>query len=213
MDMLIVMIVGIALLVFGAVILIKFPNRPGGKIAWAGTEVSSVGAGLPLIVLGVACIIYSAKSGSLRPVFFGKEVETLIRGGQNCLEHYLQDMPKDRVATLEEGVGSTDLIGPQQSSDGMIAIKFTENAAPVGAIKFRFFSNGEIFKVESIVDESCQAIEEYSNSSRGGDKRVLQNWDTLKMNLGGDLYFLRLGYDAGIIGVNYFKKASLEPDP
>jgi hypothetical protein len=37
--------VGIAVAVFGALVLLRFPDRPGGKIAWQGLEVSSVGAG------------------------------------------------------------------------------------------------------------------------------------------------------------------------
>lgn len=36
--------------------LLRFPDRPGGRIVWRGMEVSSAGAGLPLIVLGVAVV-------------------------------------------------------------------------------------------------------------------------------------------------------------
>ena len=52
----ILVVVGIAVAVLGAFVLLRFPNRPGGRIAWQGREVSSVGAGLPLIVVGIAAI-------------------------------------------------------------------------------------------------------------------------------------------------------------
>src|SRR5206468_4767386 len=46
--------IGLALVAFGALILLRFPDRPGGRLRLAGMEVSSVGAGLPLVALGVA---------------------------------------------------------------------------------------------------------------------------------------------------------------
>src|SRR5688500_20344381 len=52
----------VALVVFGAFVLLRFPDRPGGTIRWHGVEVSSVGGGLPLSVLGVVAIA----TGTLR---------------------------------------------------------------------------------------------------------------------------------------------------
>jgi hypothetical protein len=53
--------VGLAVVIFGAVILLFIPNRPGGTITLPGkVEVSSKGAGLPLIVVGIATVAYSA---------------------------------------------------------------------------------------------------------------------------------------------------------
>lgn len=55
--MLVLVVVGIALVVLGAVLLVWKPLLPGGTIKAKWFEVSSVGAGLPLIVLGVATIV------------------------------------------------------------------------------------------------------------------------------------------------------------
>ena len=55
--MLVLVVVGIALIVLGAVVLVWKPLLPGGTIKAKWFEVSSVGAGLPLIVLGVATIV------------------------------------------------------------------------------------------------------------------------------------------------------------
>ncbi|MGH8906108.1 MAG: PASTA domain-containing protein [Egibacteraceae bacterium] len=54
------LIVGVALGVFGALVLLKFPDRPGGTIRVHRMEVSSTGAGLPLIALGIAVMVLSA---------------------------------------------------------------------------------------------------------------------------------------------------------
>jgi hypothetical protein len=57
----VLLIVGLAVVIFGAVILLFLPNRPGGTITLPGkVEVSSKGAGLPLIVVGIATVAYSA---------------------------------------------------------------------------------------------------------------------------------------------------------
>src|SRR4029453_11124988 len=52
----ILLVVGVGVVALGALVLLLFPDRPGGKIAWQGVEVSSLGAGLPLIVVGIAAI-------------------------------------------------------------------------------------------------------------------------------------------------------------
>src|SRR5215207_3860026 len=62
--MLILSIVGVVLVVFGLLILLKLPDRPGGDIQFAGLKVSSKGAGLPLVVLGVACLAFAARGGA-----------------------------------------------------------------------------------------------------------------------------------------------------
>jgi hypothetical protein len=56
---LVLLLVGLALVVFGAFVLIRMPTRPGGTIRARWFEVSSVGAGLPLIVVGVVAIVIS----------------------------------------------------------------------------------------------------------------------------------------------------------
>ncbi len=58
------LVVGLALVGFGALMLLILPDRPGGKVAWHGFEVSSIGAGLPLIVTGVIAVAISAVAPS-----------------------------------------------------------------------------------------------------------------------------------------------------
>src|SRR6266849_5182605 len=49
----------IVVIVFGMVVLLLFPDRPGGRISLGRLgEVSSVGAGVPLIVVGLAALVF-----------------------------------------------------------------------------------------------------------------------------------------------------------
>ena len=59
----VLIVTGAATAAFGAVVLVKFPDRPGGRIAWRGLEVSSAGAGLPMIVIGIGCVLLGALRG------------------------------------------------------------------------------------------------------------------------------------------------------
>lgn len=58
--MYVLLVIGIVLVIFGALVLVKFPDKAGGKITWLGVEISSTGAGLPLIVLGVVTMTLAA---------------------------------------------------------------------------------------------------------------------------------------------------------
>lgn len=88
--------------IFGALVLIKFPNRPGGKIAWGGIEISSVGAGLPLIFLGVVCIMISNTGVPAKWDFWNKQTKsngrltTSFNSGQKGNQRF----PQIRLANL-----------------------------------------------------------------------------------------------------------------
>ena len=142
-----------------------------------GIEISSKGAGLPLIFLGIVCIVIS--NICIPEGWDGRygDNQTILNGqtpidSEDYFEQHFHGIQKDRVATLEEGAEGVQLIGPHQSKDEAIAIKFTENNQPIGAIKFYFYSNNNMFKVETVVDSKCQPIEEYSNVDRGGQACV-----------------------------------------
>lgn len=223
--MFILTVIGIGLAILGALILLKFPDRPGGKIAWGNAEVSSVGAGLPLIVLGVICLLIanrgpgtpgltSTPTPTITPISQSSLTHsptisltppTTTDPAQDCFAEFFQGVAKDRIATIEEGARAVEIIGPHQPRQGVIAVKLTENGQPIGGVKFFLYSNSPsnyLFKIDAVVDSMCQRVEGFSNASRGGDKHVLQNWDSLRMTLGTSSYELALGYSAGL-GVNF----------
>lgn len=125
--------------------------------------------------------------------------------GQECLEKYFVDTQPDRVIALEEGVQDAVLIRRDQEKDEAIGVKFTENSAPIGALQFRFFSAGSIFKILSAVDASCNTVEEYAVEGRPGEKRTLQNWDTLNIQFGGQGYAFSPDFSQGVISADFVR--------
>lgn len=118
---------------------------------------------------------------------------------EDCFDQYFSGIPEDRLATAEEGAERVILIRRGQSKDELIGLNFTDNGQSIGAIKFKFISSNEFFKVQTVVDSNCQEIGEYYNVGRPRDKNVLQNFDTLRIIFRNDTYELRLGYSDGTI--------------
>ncbi|MCA1566990.1 MAG: hypothetical protein LC803_15345 [Acidobacteria bacterium] len=220
--MLVLAVLGVALVLFGGWLLVKLPDRPGGKLALGKVEVSSVGAGLPLVVLGVVCVVLSA-SGDLRgmiglppdkpptptitPTPTATPPHTPTPASGDCLNPYVAAIPADLVASVEVGEANVSLISPAPATNKAFAIKFTNENAPLGAIKLSLYENHGryIFKIASVVDASCQPAS--YRVIGAGDQRTLHDWDTIKIDFGGVAYEARMGYKAGI-ELNYFKRAS-----
>ena len=126
-----------------------------------------------------------------------------ISDPQACLTTFLQNVPNDRIITLENGTYDQQIIGPHQSKDQAIALRLEENRELVGVIKLQFYSLNAMFKIVSIIDFECQPVESFENRSRGGDKHVLQNYDKFEIRFKKGVYALRFGYDAGRINANF----------
>src|SRR6266542_560165 len=122
---------------------------------------------------------------------------------EDCFIQYFSGIPKARVAIMELGTREFRLIRLDQPKDRVIGVRFTDYNRTIGAIRFYFFPANKIFKVETLVDSKCQEIEEYSNANRGGDKRVLQNYDALQMRLGDDEYSFYVAYGEGEIFASF----------
>jgi hypothetical protein len=192
-------VLGIALVAFGALVLLKFPDRPGGEIRWRGFNVSSPAAGLPLIALGVAAVAVSNPSLPSLPGLAGGG-----SGGSFKCPSVFRGIPKDRISTLEEGASDRDIIRVDQPKGEALGIALTDNNQPIGALRLMPFPGDELFKVQSLVDNRCRQVEEFSNADRpGGDRRILQNWDSLRMGLGESTYYLRIGYHTATIRVAF----------
>jgi hypothetical protein len=71
-----------------------------------------------------------------------------------------------------------------KTKDQPIVLKLEENRQLIGAIRFQFYANGSMFKIDSVVDSQCQPLNEFANVSRGGDKHGLQNYDDLQIQFG-----------------------------
>lgn len=95
-------------------------------------------------------------------------------------------------------LGSRDEVF-SQSKQGTVGIRLDALGRPIEALRFQFFpGSGEVFKIETVVDSRCRETEEFSNVSRASDTRTLQNFDTMRVQLGGRFYEVRFGGGATI---------------
>lgn len=125
-----------------------------------------------------------------------------------CLEGFFAGIAPDRIVLVESGAADKDLLTAQQSrSTDPAGIVLLELGQPVVALSYYFFEDDALFKIGSLVDGACQPVD-YANGSRGGDKNVLQNWDTLEVTSGTDVYALRFSYYVGVValGTSKFQK-------
>ncbi len=135
-------------------------------------------------------------------------------GLPECFEGYFGGVTSARVTTLEPGTNDFDLTGVDLKVAEPIGFMFTLNDQPIGAMRFRFVKANQFFRIESVVDSRCEKIEGYLNASRGGDKNVLQQWDTLQLTLDNQAYALQMGVwapedapDKGLIRVDFGEPA------
>lgn len=173
------------------------------------------GPGLILISLGVILFLASMQISDPPTFHFPPNRSTptptptpTSTPNKDCFNRYFSGIPKDRLATAEEGAESVLLIRREQSKDELIGINFTDTGQSIGAIKFYFISSNEFFKIQTVIDSNCQEIEDFYNKDRPIDKYVLQNYDTLRITFENDTYELRLGYTDGAIEALSFKRIS-----
>jgi hypothetical protein len=120
-------------------------------------------------------------------------------GRSDCLAGGFSGVPSGRTRHAESGSSAFEVLPASESKDAPVAVVVEESRRPVGAVEFEYFAGTQIFKILQVVDADCQPVTAFVNSSRGGDKQVLENWDTVEMTFPAGRYALRLGYRDGAI--------------
>ena len=138
--MTILVIVGVAIVVLGAFILLLFPDRPGGRIGWQGAEVSSIGAGLPLIVVGIAAIAIGG-NGVIGGGDDGGALDGEGGSGGSAagtgLELDCPDLPQARVVDVPQGAHELTVAGPVESKTEPFSLRFIDDNQTVGVLTAR----------------------------------------------------------------------------
>jgi hypothetical protein len=127
-----------------------------------------------------------------------------LEGMAGCLDGFFSGIAADRIVQVESGTASKVLLSAQQSKKEPSGLVLLELGQPVVALSYFFFEEDALFKIGSLVDGACQPVE-YTNGSRGGDKNVLQNWDTLEVTSGEYVYAMRFDYSGGVVGLGTSK--------
>ena len=110
---------------------------------------------------------------------------------------WFRNPPPDRVTTMESGTADAELLAADKPKDRPIVVVVTEDGKPVGAVAFRIYEGNALFKITQVVNAGCEPLDSFRNESRGGDRHVLQNYDTVELTFGTLRYTLRLGFDSG----------------
>jgi hypothetical protein len=118
-----------------------------------------------------------------------------------CEKELFADIAPDRIVKVENGKSSKELLGTHQTKQEPAGIVLLDLGEPILVLTYFFIEDDELFKIGSLVDGACQPLE-YANGSRGGSRDVLQNWDTLEVSSGSNIYALRFGYNAGIVSLD-----------
>jgi hypothetical protein len=204
-------LLGVVLIVFGAFVLLRYSDRPGATVKWLGAELSSNGAGLPLIMLGVGCIAFAALrfppgGHSTRDSTTVATSSSPVRKDGTCIDEWLSGIPRDRIDTVEAGMRDLEVIGSHQPLEQPFVLLLTDNGKLIGALRVRLYRasnhSSDLYKIEDAIDAQCSTIEDIRNASRGGNPRELVNWDNLGVTLGGKKYELTIGGEVSI-GVNF----------
>jgi hypothetical protein len=222
----VLIIVGMALIAFGAFVLVRHADRPGGSLKWLGLELSSTGAGLPVIALGIGCIVFAATLGRggertepQDPVTArvdqksgkGAASSTAVPQGCTNLDAFLAPLPADRIGVVEAGMRNVHVIGAHQPLDQPFAIVFTDGGQRIGAARVRLFRaaarNQDLYRVEVVVDAACRVVTDVRNMTRGGNPRELINWDTARIRLGEHQYEVRVGGEGSVV-VDHFTRVA-----
>jgi hypothetical protein len=182
----------------------------GGGLKAFAIEIHVLESGRRQAALGVfgALLLAAGLGMSARPastvVPAGPEravtASTMSSGSSaECSAAWFANPAPTRVIPIESGTAAAELVRPDQTKDDPVVVVLTDDGKPVGAVAFKFFDSNDLFKLSQVVDASCVPVETFRNESRGGDPRVLQNWDTVEVTFGAAKYSLRLGYDSGTI--------------
>ncbi|MBW3652283.1 MAG: hypothetical protein KY433_01565 [Actinobacteria bacterium] len=207
---------GVALVALGALVLLRYPDRPGGNVRLLGLEVSSVGAGLPLVALGVLAIAIGVMqerepsaardgAGVERP-----EAAALPGGEQDesdrvrladetaiprCISEFFARspaVPPGRQRFLPRRDEWIVVLKENEPKAAEFGLVLRSRGQVIGAAKMRFDADGEEFLVDGLVDNRCRrAPWSSSGDPATPSPSVVRIHDDLVLALGGATYTIR----------------------
>jgi hypothetical protein len=193
---------GVALVALGVLILLRFPDRPGGNVSLMGLEVSSVGAGLPLVALGVlVTLVAFTQSGEDGPSSTSDESSSSGGGGAvvallpkhlpACFADFFAAdpaVPRDRRRPLPSEAQDIAVLRADEAKADEFALVFTDRQEVVGAAKLRYDVDAKQTSIDAVVDASCKPVSWISNVTPGPSPDLVDQYTTLRLELGTRTY-------------------------
>jgi hypothetical protein len=207
--------VGVVLVGLGALILLRFPDRPGGSVGFLGMEVSSIGAGLPVIALGLLAVVLAVeqqRGDSETPSTTNRAATTAAASGQpavpRCMVEFFDAPPEvvvERRKYLPRRQGDDlDVLKPGEPKDTEFGLILKDQGTVVGAVKMRYDPDAEEFPLDGIVDAACRPAPwttEQDESTQNPPVAFLS--DDIRFTLGETTYNINLdqGEPTTVIGL------------
>jgi hypothetical protein len=206
-------VLGVALVALGAVVLLRFPDRPGGRVRLLGLEVSSLGAGLPVIALGVLVVLAgglsasddtstsstpsteSSSSGSGGGGSGSANVRAMPADLPACAARFFRRSPRvsdDRRRALPAEAEDVDVIGAGEPKRDEFALVLTQVGRFLGAVKLSYDPDASQYAIAGAIDRRCRAIPWSSRDTPASKPDIVNNFDELRLRLDARDYLIEL---------------------
>jgi hypothetical protein len=197
---------GVALVALGALVLLRFPDRPGGDLRLLGLEVSSIGAGLPVIALGALLVVVAVaqqRDDGESPT--ADDSGSGGGGGQvagappadapACLASFFRTRPTvsaNRRRSLPAGTEDVEVLLPAESKREELALVLTDGGEVAGAVKLTYDVDARQFGVDAFVDARCEPVRWTASDVPGPNPSRVNQFSHLKATLEGREYDVEL---------------------
>ncbi|MGH2918198.1 MAG: hypothetical protein ACRDLS_06305 [Solirubrobacteraceae bacterium] len=211
--MIALVVLGFALVALGALVLVRFPDRPGGEVRLLGLRVSSIGAGLPLVALGVLVSVVAAthRGGD------GKPASTQSPGGGSggvagpppdntpaCIAEFFQMTPKvslRRQRTIAAGLDDVEVLAPEESKHEEFGLVLTDNREVLGAAKMSYDDAALRFRVDGIAAADCKPALWVASDEPGASPPSVGQFSNLRVTFGAKKYDIELKPNSTIMEI------------
>jgi len=172
-------VVGVVLVGLGALVLLRFPERPGGTVRFLGMEVSSIGAGMPLIALGVLAVVVTVmqqradsgtSSGTSGPATQGQPSSATSgptapreqSGVPGCMAEWFGTPPEVAVERRRflprRQAEDIDVLKPSDPKSTEFGLVLKDRGKAIGAAKMRYDTDAHEFPVDGLIDAACKPV-------------------------------------------------------
>lgn len=203
---------GVALVALGALVLLRFPDRPGGDLRLLGLEVSSIGAGLPVIALGALLVVVAvAQQGEDGQPPTTEDSGSGGGGGQvagpppadtpACIAGFFKARPTvsaGRRRSVPADVEDVEVLASEEPKREEFGLVLTDGGEVVGAAKLTYDVDAKQTGVDAFVDAGCEPVRWTASTVSGPNPSRVVQFSHLKVALEGREYDVELKPDDGV---------------
>ncbi len=127
-----------------------------------------------------------------------------IPGAPGCYKQIFASVPSDRIRALENGAFEVTLLSQSQPLTGPAGLLFTSAGRHLGALRFSYYPDGDVYVFEELVDADCGTVTDVYNETRPDlpMNRVNGN-NFVRIRFPSGLYRLWLQADAGVFKLRF----------